>query len=209
MGDGLGEIFAIAVLELLFVAADACGGDVHLSGTLADEIFGSEGEGAYDAGLAVTFGRDDGSHGGDALTATETHNERNDNIIEMMTESELAAVEFLSKTVKLSAPETRTENAGGVGEILFFDDLTYFHTDNVMLPAFFPAEIGSCLSVEFGETGIKSDGNDVKIDGRGGSELMEKLNEDETVLAAGETAKYAVFVGDHAVSDNGFPGDLA
>ena len=71
-----------------------------------------------------------------------------------------------------------------MGKILFFDDLTYLHTDNVMLPALFSAEIGSRLSVEFGKTGIKSDGNDVKIDGGGGSELMEKLNEDKTVLTA-------------------------
>ena len=75
LGDGLGEIAAITVFKLFFVAADTGAGDIHFIGADPDQGFGREGERTDDAGFAGGFWLNHGSHGGNALTAAETHDE--------------------------------------------------------------------------------------------------------------------------------------
>ena len=79
----------------------------------------------------------------------------------------------------------------------------------MVFPAFCAAERGSTCCIEFGESGIKSDGYDIKFDGRGFLQLMEQFDEDETVFSARESAEDSVTVGNHAVLDDRFSGRFA
>ena len=75
LSDGLGEIAAVTVFELFFVAADTGAGECHFIGAGLDQGFGCEGKRTDDTGFAGGFGLNYGSHGGNALTAAETHDE--------------------------------------------------------------------------------------------------------------------------------------
>ena len=203
------EIGAVAVGELFLIAALSGVGQGAFIAAADNQRLGCECERPDNPDLLSGSGCDVRPHRGESLPAAETHQKRDGDIVEVLTDREFPSLLSSGEAVEFPAPESGTENTGRRLELLLFEQGGDVEPDNTVFPFPFPAILRDGGRIEFREAGVERRSNDLKTDRRPASQRMQHMQQQKTVFAARESDENPVALPDHAVAGDGLSGEAA
>ena len=103
----------------------------------------------------------------------------------MMTEGEFGAFQFIHERIKVTAAQSGTKGAGGIGEIFFGNQRSDVKFDGMKFPVLSLSVIADDINTETGKTGVKSTAYKFKWDWCFFLQFIEDMSENKTVFAAG------------------------
>ncbi len=120
----------------------------------------------------------------------------------MLTERKFVAAKPFGQSIEVSAPETRTEDAGTRRRPGPFDHVLHVQPDDVMRHLQLIAEPFRALRIESRKTGIERNGGQRKTHRGPAAQPGKDMEQQHTVLAAGNSGKDRIAAADHRIVPN-------